>query len=277
MSPSPWSDAIPLGRDLRLVVCDMDGTLLDGEQRIPDDFWAVSERLADRGIALVPASGRQYATLQRMFADEQSVTTFIAENGNLVVRDGEVDVVGSLPQELVLSVAERVRGAGDRDLGLVFCGRRSAYIERTDAAFVSEAERYYAQLEIADDLTEVDDLPLKLAVYAFDGAESAAQDVLDGIPGTHEVVVSGEHWADIMNPDVNKGVALRELQRALGVTPAQTAAFGDYLNDLEMLEAAELSFAMENAHARVKAGARFSAPSNRAHGVVRVLEQLLEA
>lgn len=277
MSPSPWSEAIPLGRDLRLVVCDMDGTLLDGDQRIPDGFWAVSERLAERGIALVPASGRQYATLQQMFAEERSITTFIAENGNLVVRDGEADVVGSLPQELVGRVAERVRGATDRDLGLVYCGRRSAYIERRDAAFVAEAERYYAELQQVDDVTEIDDLPLKLAVYAFDGAESAAHDVLTGIPGDHEIVVSGEHWADIMNPAVNKGVALRALQESLGVTPAQTAAFGDYLNDLEMLEAAELSFAMENAHARVAAEARFTAPSNRAHGVIRVLEHLLEA
>ncbi|MFN8085781.1 MAG: HAD hydrolase family protein [Microbacterium sp.] len=92
---------------------------------------------------------------------------------------------------------------------------------------------------------------------------------------THQVVVSGRHWVDVMNTTVDKGVALRSLQRALGVTPAQTAAFGDYLNDLEMLRAADWSYAMADAHPDVAAVARHRAPSNAEAGVVSVLERLL--
>ena len=89
--------------------------------------------------------------------------------------------------------------------------------------------------------------------------------------------MSGRHWVDVMNSTVNKGVALRDLQRALGVTPAQTAAFGDYLNDVELLQAADWSYAMADAHPDVAAVARHRAPSNADAGVVTVIAELLAA
>ena len=61
----------------------------------------------------------------------------------------------------------------------------------------------------------------------------------------------------------------------LGVTPAQTAVFGDYLNDLLMLEAGDWSFAMGNAHPDMKAAARYIAPSNGEHGVLMVVDRLV--
>lgn len=112
-------------------------------------------------------------------------------------------------------------------------------------------------------------------MFDFDDAETSTAPALASLRETHQVVVSGEHWVDIMNPGVNKGTALRRLQESLGVTPAQTAAFGDYLNDIEMLDAAGMSFAMADAHADLVAHARFRAPSHRDHGVLTVLERLL--
>jgi hydroxymethylpyrimidine pyrophosphatase-like HAD family hydrolase len=88
-------------------------------------------------------------------------------------------------------------------------------------------------------------------------------------------VVSGEHWVDVMNSTANKGAALRGLQRALGITPAQTMVFGDYLNDLEMLDAADWSFAMANAHPEVVRRARHLAPSNNDNGVLRTISRVL--
>ena len=92
---------------------------------------------------------------------------------------------------------------------------------------------------------------MKLAIYDFDGGEAHTAPALDDVRATHQVVVSGRHSVDVMNTTVDKGVALRNLQRALGVSPAQTAAFGDYLNDLELLRAADWSYAMEIGRAHV--------------------------
>jgi len=53
-------------------------------------------------------------------------------------------------------------------------------------------------------------------------------------------------------------------------------SFGDYFNDIEMLQASFHSYAVENAHEKVKTFARFSAPSNREHGVLKVIRDYLD-
>jgi len=126
------------------------------------------------------------------------------------------------------------------------------------------------------DLLAVDDQILKHAIYDFDGGEAHTAPAFADVRATHQVVVSGQHWVDIMNATVNKGVALRNLQAALGVTRAQTAAFGDYLNDIELLQAADWSYAMAEAHPDVVAVARHRAPSHADAGVISVIKGLLD-
>jgi Cof subfamily protein (haloacid dehalogenase superfamily) len=263
--------------DLRLIAVDMDGTLLDGDGRIPDALWPLLDRLHARGIRFAPASGRQLATLQRAFAEHLDHMVFIAENGAYVV-EGDAEISSdAMDAAFTASLVARLRAlaAAGGDLGVVVCGKRSAYIERADAAFLAEAEKYYAHLQVVDDLLEVDDQILKVAIFDFADAAATAP-ALEDLRATHQVVVSGEHWIDVMNLGVNKGVALRRLQAATGITHEQTAVFGDYLNDLEMMDAAALSFAMANAHPDIAARARFRAPSNLDHGVITTIEKLLD-
>lgn len=89
------------------------------------------------------------------------------------------------------------------------------------------------------------------------------------------MVVSGKLWVDIMNATTDKKQGVEALQRMLGVTAAQTAVFGDYLNDLQMLSAGQWSFAMSNAHPALKQAAHFVAPSNADHGVLQVVDKLI--
>ena len=74
---------------------------------------------------------------------------------------------------------------------------------------------------------------------------------------------------------MNKGVVAAKIQARLGIAPEECAAFGDYENALELMDAVGYSFAMENALPEVKARARYLAPSNRAHGVMEVCERIL--
>src|SRR6478672_6914818 len=92
---------------------------------------------------------------------------------------------------------------------------------------------------------------------------------------THKVTVSGERWLDVNSKTANKGQAIRHLQDVLGITPAQTMVFGDFLNDLEMMDAADYSFAMSNAHPLLAARARYVAPPNSDNGVVRTIASVL--
>jgi Cof subfamily protein (haloacid dehalogenase superfamily) len=264
--------------DVRLVVADMDGTLLDDAGRVPESFWPMLDRMHEAGILFAPASGRQYATLAHLFDRAKEGMVFIAENGSYVVKDGVELSSTVLDRPFVDRLITHLRTLSSQghDLGIVLCGKRSAYVERSDRAFLIEVEKYYLELATVEDLIAVDDEVIKVAILDFEDAEANIAPTLGAFRDSHQVVVSGEHWIDVMNAGVNKGVALRALQTRLGIEHDQTVAFGDYLNDREMLDAAGLSFAMANAHPEIISRARYSAPSYLDNGVVTVLEKLLE-
>ncbi|WP_402463374.1 HAD family hydrolase [Isoptericola aurantiacus] len=271
----------PALADVRLVVTDMDGTLLDADGRVPDDVWPVLAALHDAGIVVVPASGRQHATIAADFPAERTPghgeLVIIAENGTLVTRGGREIFSDAMTPQDVAAVVHAVRSIDPVRGGAVVAGRRSAYVERADAAFVDHVRTYYAELEVVDDLTRVDDQVLKVAVHDDVDSATGTFPALAHLQESLQVAVSSPHWVDVMNPGVTKGVALRRLQELAGIGPEQTMVFGDYLNDLEMLDAAHWSYAMAGAHPDVIARARYVAPSNAEHGVVQVLRAMLRA
>ena len=263
--------------DIRLVTVDMDGTLLDEHHRMPDSLWRLLPELHRRGVLFCPASGRQYATLVAQFADAAPDLAFIAENGSFVAQGGRELASTTIGRDAVAQVVRTVRdlAASGVRVGAVVCGKRSAWVETDDEEILEEATRYYRLLERVEDLLGVDDDVLKVAVFDAGSAAATTAPALEPLAATHQVVVSGQHWVDVMDASVHKGTAVRTLQRLHGITPAQTIAFGDYLNDLQMLDAADHSFAMSNAHPEVAARARWTAPSNREDGVVRTLAAVL--
>jgi Cof subfamily protein (haloacid dehalogenase superfamily) len=252
----------------------MDGTLFDDAKRIHEEFWPLVDQLHERGVTFCPASGRQYESLRQLFADVADELVFIAENGTYVVaRDQELssDCLDLGTARDVLAAARMVPGTG-----IVLCGKRSAYVERTDASFLDEVEPYYPRLAVVEDLLAVegDDI-LKIAIFDERSAEDMAAPALAGFAESLQVVVSAQHWLDVTSPTANKGSAVRAVQRTLGIGPDQTMVFGDFLNDLEMMDAATYSFAMANAHPLLKERATWTAPANTANGVVRTIRTVL--
>lgn len=125
-------------------------------------------------------------------------------------------------------------------------------------------------------LYAVDEPILKIALCDTNGPTREAYPAMrDALGDKYELLISGDCWMDIMCKGITKGAALRELQERMGITPAETMAFGDYDNDITMLQCAEFSYAMENASDRVKLQARHTAPANTKNGVVRVLCETL--
>ena len=264
--------------DIRLIAADMDGTLLDDEHELHEHFWPLAHELNRRGILFCPASGRQYFNLLARFADIADEVVFIAENGTFVMHRGKEISSDCLARTDVHRLVTTVRGtvASGVDAGIVVCGKRSAYIDRTDHPFADEVGRYYTRLQVVDDLLDVTgDEVLKVSVFDFGAAEHTTAPALSDFHVTHQVTVSGAHWVDITSSTANKGEAIRHLQDTFNITPAQTMVFGDFLNDVEMMDTAEYSFAMENAHPELRKRARYVAPPNRENGVVRTISAVL--
>ena len=267
-------DHIP---DIRLIACDMDGTLLDDDDAIHDEFWPLIESLYARGVIFCPASGRQYSSLLNRFEPIADDLIFIAENGTYVVQKGvelSSDPLALGDARTMIRVARELK-LREPGVNMVLCGKRSAYIESTDQAFNNEIAKYYLQLEIVDDLSTVEDDILKVAIFAFQSSERVTYPAFERFSGSHQVVVSGQHWLDVMVKNANKGSGIRHIQEKLGITRDQTMVFGDFLNDMEMMDEATYSFAMANAHPLLKERARYLSPGNADNGVVRTIKSVL--
>lgn len=94
--------------------------------------------------------------------------------------------------------------------------------------------------------------------------------------GRLSAVASGYGAIDILQDGMHKAWGLQQLMAKWQIQSSEIMAFGDSENDLEMLELAGYSFAMENGEEKVKRMAKYIAPSNDEAGVLQVLEQYLK-
>ena len=256
-------------RTPRLIALDMDGTLLDGDGQVPDAFWPLLDAARSHGVTLAPASGRQLATLQRMFPE---CDTFIAENGAVVVRGGEAVSTTALPEEPVRRLLAALPGAPFAAHAVV-CAPSVAATVPLPPFVDTEVDKYYASRTLLHD--EPVAPTIKIALYVESDAERDAYPWVRELVPELRAVVSGKHWVDLMHPDADKGLALSQLAGAMGVAMDETAAFGDYLNDLGMLRVAGHAVAMGNAHEDLKAVADEVVGTNADGAAVERLAQWL--
>ena len=111
--------------------------------------------------------------------------------------------------------------------------------------------------------------------YRAGGVEEAVKPLVEEFKDILQIACAGDVWLDCMAKNVNKGHAVKVIQDSLGIKPEETMAFGDQLNDIEMLQQAYYSFAVANARDEVKKAARFQADSNVNQGVLKIMQNLL--
>jgi len=260
--------------EIKLVAADVDGTLLNSNHELSNKFYPLFYQMRSKGLLFSLASGRQYFNLLNRFKTIEGEVIFIAENGSYVVYKGEEILVQAMANEIVmeqLAVAKQLPGVFP-----ILCGKNRAYIEDMDPDFIRNVEMYYDKYVIVENLLKVTgDEFLKIALCDFAGAEENSYNHFKQKQDELQIKISGSIWLDISHKLANKGQAIKVLQQKFSITPDETMVFGDYLNDLEMIQAATYSFAMENAHIDIKQAARFSAKSNDDDGVVVVLEQMM--
>ena len=262
---------------VKLVVTDMDGTLLNSQSKVSAQFLGLYNQLKKLNIQFIAASGRQYFSIIDRFDESiQNDITIVAENGAFAKHGDQELFTSSLPTEYIAKSIDILRKIDN--VYIVLCGKKCAYIETKDEEFISMFQNYYSEYKITDDLTKVtDDTFFKIAAFHFECSETHIYPAVKHLENDVQVIVSGEQWLDISHADANKGYALNIFQNKLGITKEETMVFGDYNNDLKMIELADFSYAMENAHKNVKNAAKFQTKTNDEQGVEFILEQLINS
>ncbi|MBF8151282.1 HAD family hydrolase [Winogradskyella sp. F6397] len=260
-------------KDIKMVVTDMDGTLLNSNHEVSTKFFDLFKHLKKQDIQFVAASGRPYYSIVKKLQTIESDIIIVAENGGLVIKNEQTLLSNVLNPNRVKELYALVTKIDNTYP--IFCTKHKAYIYRASEELVKTFSEYYSAYTIVDNLEEITDDIIKIALYHQTNSEAHIFPHVKHLKPKLNVVVSGNHWVDISEAITNKGKALTFLQKELGVKPSETMVFGDFNNDLEMLKCAEYSYAMANAHPDVKAVANFETDTNDNNGVELVLEQLI--
>jgi hypothetical protein len=262
----------------RLIVLDVDGTLVDRERRIPADTLRALQAARAQGLRVTLATGRMYASA-RPYADRiQADAPLILYNGARIQdrATGSVLFSAHLPRS---QAARGLRLARRFDVHANLYLGECIYIER-----VSRVSRDSAQKD------GVEQVPVGDLLRFLEGQSEEAVKILLIGPGERlealaaayragassakdlpHLVRSEAGYLEIQPHGITKGAALLRVCGCLGISPSAVVAFGDNLNDLEMIQAAGLGVAMGNAHADLKRVARVVAPRHDEAGVAAVL------
>ena len=261
---------------VKMVVTDMDGTLLNDWGEVSPEFFRLFAQFKKHGIHFVAASGRQYFSMLDKLYDIKDDITIVAENGGMTNHNGETISTSTISQKQINRIIDTLRKTPNTYS--VLCGKKSAYIETTDEKFIEIFKEYYTKFEHVKDLKSVkDDAIFKVATYHSESSLTHIYPHVHHLEGANLVKISGENWLDISSPTTNKGEAIKHLQKLLNISKEETMAFGDYNNDIEMLEQASFSYAMENACEDVLKVAKFKTKSNNDNGVEFILDKLIKA
>lgn len=261
---------------IKLIASDLDGTLVRNyEQTIPGETFDLIRRLKERGIMFVPASGRQYANMRRLFAPLGYEIPYIAENGSLCIYKDEILSTGQIPSDTIHRILDTLMDYR-REFHTGHCilsVKDTYYTDSDDERFMD-----YMLNTMGNIVTQIPDLYavkeplLKAAVCDFGGTKNLLPFFSERLKGEIRVATSASHWIDFIAPNANKGTALKTLMEHFDIHKDECICFGDQQNDVEMLKLAGTSYAMDTAVPEVARHADHVISS-----VVPVLKQILKA
>jgi Cof subfamily protein (haloacid dehalogenase superfamily) len=256
----------------RIAAIDLDGTLLRPDGSLSGRSRAALARARGAGIRIVLVTARGPRSVRILAAEAGLDGSAICSNGAIALDLSSGDVVSA--RTLGPEIAGRlVRELRARLPGILFAVETEEIaLEPGFAAWDWQAPvgtRYADGLElVAEPMAK---LILRHETHALEAVAEAARE----LAGDEAAVAMAGPWTvEIAAAGVSKAAALAELCEELGVTPAEVVAFGDYPNDLPMLEWAGHAVAVANAHPDVLAVADEVTASNAEDGVALVLERL---
>ena len=261
---------------LKFIATDLDGTLLDEQHRVPEEIFPMIRALTRRGILFCPASGRQYANLKTLFKSVEDDVLFIAENGALVKYKGETLYLNPIPDELIKDALDAIRSVDH--VFPMLCGSENAYIENAEEPFHTYARLSYTNCVKVDSLDRVigKEKICKIAVYDALGSHNNCIKYLPEKIPFLRTILSGADWCDVSQITANKGDAVRFIKEKFSFQKEECLAFGDHMNDYEMLLECGGAFVTENAYPPLKKLIPNIVPANTEGGVLKKLKEILE-
>ena len=271
--------------DIRVIATDMDGTLLDpkGQLDLPR-LEKILDKLDQCDIRFVIATGNEVHRMRQLLGHLAERVVLVVANGARIFENNELIQAQTWDDAMVDKALAHFKGRECQDQFVVtamnggFVKTGTVFTELDKFMTPEMIEKLYQRMNFVDEFDpNLFGGVLKMSmVVGEERSESVLQEINDLFDGHVRAVSSGYGCIDILQDGIHKAWGLVELLKRWNLKPEQIMAFGDSENDIEMLELAGISYAMENAEEAVKRVATKVAPANSQAGVYKVLENWLE-
>lgn len=258
----------------RLLVTDVDGTLLPADRQVPPAVRDAVRAVQARGVRVCLATGRMWNSVRPYLEAVGADSPVVLYNG-AVVYDfdrGRVLQRHTLDPEALRAALEVIQEFRDVRPHLFTDDR--VYVDRQDEQSRAYLERDGIRAEeVGDLLKHLPPDPVKVLVVGEPARLVELDQELGRRAGRVRRVFSERNFLEILPEGVSKGTALQTVCAHLGIPADQVVAVGDNPNDLEMLDAAGVGVAVSGGHPAVRAAADYVTRSGPGQAIVEVVER----
>lgn len=272
--------------EIKLVALDMDGTTLQSDITLADKTRVTIEKAVQRGIIVVPTTGRVYGELPQEITNIDGVSYAITSNGAQVtdmenntsiyenpLTKEDLDTVLSVLKKYDLMIEAYVNGS---TYVIEDCMKDLSrfHVPKTYWDFFIKTRRTIATSDEYFNYLYTHSVE-KFNIFFSNMADRA--EINQILKETTELTITSavENNLEINNPTANKWDGLKQLCKLLGIHSSEVMAMGDSNNDYEMLKHAGLAVAMENGIDRVKEVSDYITKTNDEHGVAHAIEKFV--
>ena len=259
---------------IKLIVCDMDGTLVCKDGQLPSDFVFILNAMREKRVFFAVASGRPYRALHDVLNPYGDDIIYISENGAYTIYKNKILFKKTFDTGMIHHFAAYFNC---HEHGyLAACGLKCYYINRNISELLDSLSTFKIKCSMTDDFTKIDDDIFQLTVFFPDGINTVRNIPLYHEFGEkYEFAITHTHWIDIYPKSINKGLGLTTVYGHFNINPAETAVFGDFYNDIPMFLKAEHSYCLESAPDDVKAYAKNIITGECGYSVTGIIKKIL--
>jgi Cof subfamily protein (haloacid dehalogenase superfamily) len=261
---------------IKLIASDMDGTLLDQNGQVPPETFGLILALRERGVHFVASSGRRYDRLCDFFSPVKDRMDFVASNGAQVFADG-VQIDREVYSHLAIRrLAKTV--AMFPNMHLALFDRTKSYLLDDEDKFVREVDKDLPNVERIYELPSPQVSIIKASIFCDDGNVMDNAYVLQReLGGLFTFAPSGSSYIDVMQPGISKASGIAQVMEYHGIDASEVMAFGDAMNDYEIIRFVGTGCAMANGRPALRAVADRVIGSNVEHAVQSEMRRVLES
>ena len=262
--------------DYKLIACDMDGTLLNSENKITNRTVAAIKAAKEKGVVFTLSTGRPVQGARKYIEQLDLDCPIITYNGAVIVHSRSGEIIFS--QNMDTSEAKTVYSeAVKRGTMFLVWSQNKLYVSGFGEKSAFYESNVNTKAELIEDFDKLLNQGITKILWINDANlldEWIPQ--LNSINLKHTTVTkSRATFLEFFSNKTSKAVAMEKLGEYYGIDKTQMIAMGDLSNDLPMIEYAGLGIAMGNATQEVKAAADYVTDSNNDDGVAKAIEKFV--